>query len=74
MDAAAFFDHTSSESGTDFTCGVQNSATDGSCTEDATPNAQGFNNLEGIAQIGDKLIVSDQVNNRFMIFDQAPKK
>ena len=57
-----------------FTCGVQNSATDGSCTEDANPNAQGFNNLEGIAQVGDKLIVSDQVNNRFMIFDQAPKK
>jgi len=57
-----------------FTCGVQNSATDGSCTEDANPNAKGFNDLEGIAQIGEKLIVSDQVNNRFMIFDQAPKK
>ena len=56
-----------------FSCGVQNSATDGSCTEDANPNAQGFNGLEGLAQIGDKLLVSDQVNNRFLVFDQAPK-
>ena len=45
-----------------------------SISEDANPNAQGFNDLEGLAQIGDKLLVSDQVNNRFMIFDQAPKK
>lgn len=58
----------------DFSCGAENSAANGSCTAETTPNAQGFNDPEGIVQIGKKLIVTDEGNSRYLIFDQAKKK
>ena len=58
----------------DFSCGAENSAANGSCTQGPSANAQGFNDPEGIIQIGKKLIVTDESNNRYLIFDQAKKK
>jgi len=51
----------------DFTCAVENNDGSGTCSE-GSPSAQNLGCPEGISQIGNRLIVDDTCDNRYLIY------
>ncbi len=52
----------------DFTCGVYNNDGTGTCTSGSTSSAQGLDFPDGVYQSGNRFFVTDEDNNRYLIF------